>query len=287
MKTGGLLDKVSVFNIVVIPGITDSGVLSAAVAFCEAKRAFLIMDPPSSATIDALTVSPSIGGSALPGIPVSTNAALYFPYLASPDPVSGKSINLPPSGFVAGIFARTDQNRGVWKAPAGLETTINNTTGVVAGNVITDGQAGVLNTNAIDAIRTFPGQGTVVFGARTSVATNTSFQQWWYVPVRRMALFIEQTLHANLGWAVFEPNDVPLWNAMKASIEGFMLSLFRQGAFQGTTPSQAFLVKCDASTTTQTDIDNGVVNVLVGFAPLKPAEFVILQITQLAGQASS
>jgi phage tail sheath protein FI len=296
------LDKVSVFNIMAIPGITDIGVLSAAVAFCEGKRAFLIMDPPPKdlsthslsapwpdvTGVDTLVVAVTQAApNVLSLIPQSVNAALYFPYLASPDPVTGQTINLPPSGTVAGIYARTDQNRGVWKAPAGLETTINNISGVVPGGVMTDMQAGVLNQNAVNAIRTFAGAGTVVFGARTVAATNPSFQQWTYVPVRRMALFIEQTLYANLGWVVFEPNDVPLWNAVKSTIERFMLSLFRQGAFQGTSPSQAFLVKCDSSTTTQDDIDNGKVNVLVGFAPLKPAEFVIIQITQLAGQASS
>jgi phage tail sheath protein FI len=295
LASGTLLDKLPVFNIMVIPGITNNGVLSAAAAFCENHRAFLIMDSPALDTggknlsIEDLVGDPTIGDSAgsLATIPLSANAALYYPYLTSTDPVSGNTIRLPPSGSVAGIFARTDQNRGVWKAPAGLETIINNTTGVAPEGVMTDMQAGVLNKAAIDAIRTFPGQGTVVFGARTTVATNTAFQQWWYVPVRRMALFIEQTLYANLGWVVFEPNDVPLWNAIKSTIERFMLSLFRQGAFQGTTPSDAFLVKCDSSTTTQDDINNGKVNVLVGFAPLKPAEFVIIQITQLTGQASS
>jgi uncharacterized protein len=152
---------------------------------------------------------------------------------------------------------------------------------------MTDMQAGVLNQNAINAIRTFPGQGTVVFGARTSAAGNPGFQQWMYVPVRRMALFIEQSLYSSLGWAVFEPNDTPLWNALKSAVEKFMLSLYQKGAFKGSSPSQAFLVQCDASTTTQDDIDNGVVKIVVGFAPLKPAEFVIVQIIQLAGQASS
>jgi uncharacterized protein len=154
---------------------------------------------------------------------------------------------------------------------------------------MTDGRAGVLNDKAINAIRTFPDIGTVVFGARTLVGAkeNSAFQQWRYVPVRRIALFIEQTLYRNLGWAVFEPNDEPLWIAIRTSIERFMLSLFRQGAFQGGKPSEAFIVKCDSSTTTQTDIDNGIVNVLVGFCPLKPAEFVIIKIAQLAGQVQA
>ncbi len=144
-----------------------------------------------------------------------------------------------------------------------------------------------MNPLGVNCIRTFPGSGTVVFGARTTTTGNLAFEQWRYVPVRRMALFLEQTLLANLGWVVFEPNDEPLWLAVTTSIQAFMLTLFHQGAFQGSTPSQAFQVKCDSSTTTQTDIDNGVVNILVGFAPLKPAEFVVIQIAQLAGQAQS
>jgi phage tail sheath protein FI len=127
----------------------------------------------------------------------------------------------------------------------------------------------------------------VIWGARSTVTDNSAFQQWRYVPVRRTALFIEQSLIRNLGWVVFEPNDEPLWSAIRLSIENFMLSLFRQAAFQGATPSQAFLVKCDKTTTTQTDIDLGIVNIVVGFRPLKPAEFVIIKIAQLAGQVQA
>ena len=136
-------------------------------------------------------------------------------------------------------------------------------------------------------MRNFPGIGPVVWGARTSISENMAYQQWKYVPVRRMALFLEQSLYATLGWVVFEPNDEPLWTSIVTSIQAFMLGLFRQGAFQGRTPSQAFQVKCDSSTTTQADIDNGIVNIVVAFAPLKPAEFVVIQIAQLAGQAQT
>ncbi|WNG35777.1 phage tail sheath family protein [Archangium violaceum] len=286
------LDKVDVINLLALPGVSSFGVLSEALAFCERKRAFLIMDPPPEASADGTVGPPDkdiVGGFMNNNlIPKSSpNGALYFPYLVSPDPLTGKSAALAPSGFVAGIYARTDANRGVWKAPAGLETTVNNVLGVVDSGRMTDMRAGVLNNAAVNAVRTFPASGTVVFGARTLVAANTAFQQWKYVPVRRTALFIEQTLYANLGWVVFEPNAEPLWVAIRTSIEAFMLSLFRQGAFFGTTPSEAFQVKCDGTTTTQADIDNGRVNILVGFRPLKPAEFVIIQIAQLAGQAQS
>lgn len=284
------LDKVPIFNLLVIPGIVSNSIWSAALAFCERKQAFAILDSPIEAAADTSSAPlPLIGELIEEGIaiPKSTNGALYFPYLKSTDPITGDSIELPPSGFVAGIYAKTDLNRGVWKAPAGLETTILNTTGVVERGRMTDQRQGVLNFLGVNCLRNFPGIGTVVFGARTLVTKNPAYQEFRYVPVRRITLFIEQTLYRNLGWVVFEPNDEPLWSAIRLSIENFMLSLFNQGAFQGSTPGQAFRVKCDQSTTTQTDIDNGVVNIIVAFAPLKPAEFVIVKIAQLAGQVQS
>jgi phage tail sheath protein FI len=280
------LDKLDIFNLLILPGVADAGIWSQALAFCEKKRAFFIMDPPPGRSADGVGNLPLVQDD-VDVIPKSANGALYFPYLLSPDPLTGNQVRLPPSGFVAGIYARTDNNRGVWKAPAGLETTVLNTAGVVEEGRMTDLRQGVLNPKGVNCLRTFAGVGTVVFGARTLVTQNPAFQQWRYVPVRRMALFIEQTLFANLGWVVFEPNDEPLWLAIRTSIDGFMLSLFRQGAFQGDKPSQAFQVKCDSSTTTQTDIDNGIVNIIVAFRPLKPAEFVIIKIAQLAGQVQS
>jgi phage tail sheath protein FI len=174
----------------------------------------------------------------------------------------------------------------VWKAPAGFQAMTNNTTGVVERGRMTDQQQGLLNPIGVDCLRVFPNiANPVVFGARTLVTLTD--EQWRYVPVRRMALFLEQTFYANLGWVVFEPNDEPLWAAIRMSLNAFMLGLFRQGAFQGTTPSQAFKVSCDNQTTTQADIDNGIVNIVVAFAPLKPAEFVIITISQLAGQTQT
>jgi uncharacterized protein len=282
------LDKVSIFNLLAIPGIADSSVWSAALAFCERKQAFAILDPPENAVADPSSAPLPLMADLMDSIvPKSQNGAIYFPYLLSNDPLTGRTLPRPPSGFVAGIYARTDLNRGVWKAPAGLETIIANTIGVVESGRMTDARQGTLNPKGVNCLRSFPGVGTVVYGARTLVAENVAFQQWKYVPVRRMALFIEQTLLRNLGWVVFEPNDEPLWAAIRTSIEGFMLSLFDRGAFQGSTPSQAFQVKCDKSTTTQQDIDNGIVNIVVAFAPLKPAEFVIVKIAQLAGQVQA
>lgn len=298
---GGSLDKVPVFNLMALPGISDNATLAQALSFCEGKRAFFIMDPPANAVTDtlagALPGAPAHGaaiadiwngvaaGTTAP--PVSHNGAIYFPYLQSTDPVTGAAITVPPSGYVAGIFAREDSNRGVWKSPAGLETTILGTGGVVPWGAMTDPQQGDLNPLGINCIRTFPGIGSVVFGARTLVSENPAYEQWKYLAVRRMALFIEQSLYASLRWAIFEPNDTPLWNALKQEVSAFMLGLFRQGAFAGTTVAQAFQVQCDSTTTSGTDVDQGTVNILVGFAPLKPAEFVVIQIAQLAGQSSS
>lgn len=291
------LDKVPIFNLLILPGITDPGVLSDAAAFCERKLAFMIIDPPYNSSADefggltadhiqTVAIGDSLNTTFFP--PVEKNAALYFPYILSTDPVSGASIEMPPSGTVAGIFASTDASRGVWKAPAGLATSILNSTGVVPWGLLTDPQQGVLNTLGVNCLRQFPGSGTVVFGARTMVTADPALSNMWrYVPVRRMALFLEQTLYSNLGWVVFEPNAEPLWTSIRTSIGAFMLGLFNQGAFQGDQPSDAFQVKCDGQTTVQADIDNGIVNIVVAFAPLKPAEFVVINIAQLAGQASS
>ena len=192
---------------------------------------------------------------------------------------------MAPSGYVAGVFATTDSTRGVWKAPAGIATPLLGTTGPVANGVMNDQQQGVLNLDSINCLRTLSNS-TVVYGARTLVAANQAFAQSKYVPVRRMTLFIEQTLVSNLTWVVFEPNAEPLWIAITMTIEVFLLSLFNQGALQGTTPSDAFQVKCDKTTTTPADQQNGVVNIVVGVALLKPAEFVVITISQLAGQTS-
>jgi phage tail sheath protein FI len=290
------LDKVPIFNLLLLPGITNSAVLAEALAYAEQKRAFYIMDPPANAVADEaathLSDAPA-GATAIAEIlsstppPLSANGALYFPYLKTTDPVTFASMSSPPSGYVAGIFAREDVGRGVWKSPAGLETTILGTSGVVPWGIMTDPQNGVLYTapNFVNCLRSFPGMGTVVFGARTLVSANPAFEQWRYV-VRRMALFIEQSLYASLKWAIFEPNDTPLWNALTDEVNAFMLGLYRQGAFQGSA-DKAFKVQCDATTTSQADIDNGIVNIVVSFAPLKPAEFVVVKIAQLAGQSST
>jgi uncharacterized protein len=287
-KADAPLDKVDIFNLLVLPGVADKNVWTAALTYCGQKRAFFIMDPAPNWSADdtfldmgMTKIQDGIDSNLVPT--ESDNGALYFPYLQTTDPVTGQTVDRPPSGFVAGVIARTDTARGVWKAPAGLEASIANTDGVVDSGKMTDMRQGTLNPIGVNVLRAFPGAGTVIWGART-LGTATR-EPWRYVPVRRMALFLEQTLLANLGWVVFEPNDEPLWTAIRISVEGFMLSLFRQGAFEGSTPSSAFVVQCDHSTTTDDDIDKGIVNIIVGFRALKPAEFVVIKIAQLAGQA--
>jgi len=179
-------------------------------------------------------------------------------------------------------MARTDTQRGVWKAPAGIEATLR---GVPELTVkMTNAENGELNPLGINCIRSFPVIGRVLWGSRTMRGADILADDYKYVPVRRLALYIEESLFRGTQWVVFEPNDEPLWAQIRLNVGAFMNTLFRQGAFQGTTPKQAYFVKCDNETTTQNDIDQGIVNIVVGFAPLKPAEFVIIKLQQIAGE---
>jgi phage tail sheath protein FI len=213
----------------------------------------------------------------------SRNSALYFPRIREPDPTKNGAVGtFAAAGALAGLYARTDAERGVWKAPAGTSATIVGATGL--SYTLTDRENGTLNPLGLNALRTFPVIGTVSWGARTGRGADALADEYKYVPVRRLALFLEESLYRGTQWVVFEPNDEPLWSQVRLNLGAFMHTLFAQGAFQGRTPRDAYFVKCDKETTTQTDINNGVVNILVGFAPLKPAEFVIIRIQQLAGQ---
>lgn len=273
------LDDTGLFNLLVMPGITDAGVLADAAAYCAERRAFLILDAPPSAS-DASSMVAAMAGQSLPK---SDHAALYFPWTTIADPLnSGQPRLTPPSGSVAGLYARIDSSRGVWKAPAGTEAHLAGVQSLAL--QLTDADNGRLNPLGVNCLRTFPVNGTVAWGARTLRGSDALASEYKYVPVRRMALYIEESLFRGTQWAVFEPNDEALWAQIRSNIDAFMYGLFRQGAFQGNTPREAYLVKCDRETTTQNDIDNGVVNILVGFAPLKPAEFVIIRMQQIAGQ---
>jgi uncharacterized protein len=288
-KTGIFaLEKADIFNLLVIPPDTANGdtlidpVLTTALAYCERKRAILLVDPPFAWTHK----DDAKNGVPISGLGPSANAAIYFPRIRKANPLHQNQIEtFVPSGTVAGIIARTDLQRGVWKAPAGLEASMN---GVAALTVsMTDAENGELNPLGINCLRTLPAAGNVVWGARTMVGDDRLSSQWKYLPVRRTALFIEETLYRSSKWAVFEPNDEPLWSALRLNIGAFMHGLFRQGAFQGQSPKDAYFVQCDSTTTTQADIDRGIVNIVVGFAPLKPAEFVVIYIQQIAGNIAT
>ena len=279
-----LLD-VDIFNILCMPGVTDlqpddpTAVLSTAVPFCERQRAFCIIDCPESwKTLDDALDKHGDFSSVR-----SKNAAMYFPRVEMSDPLDDNRLRtFPPCGVIAGIYARTDATRGVWKAPAGQEASLTGVRSLVY--KLTDRENGLLNPLGINCLRVFPIVGSVNWGARTLHGADVLASEWKYVPVRRLALFLEESLYRGTQWVVFEPNDEPLWAQIRLNIGAFMNNLFRQGAFQGGTPREAYFVKVDKETTTQNDQNLGIVNIVVGFAPLKPAEFVIVKIQQIAGQ---
>ena len=266
------LTHVDLFNLLVLPddvAANSTTVMSTAMTYCEKRRAFLIVDPPTSVN----TLPAAQDWISDPGTPKSPNAAAYFPRLKIPDPMQGyRPRAMDSAGTMAGLYARTDASRGVWKAPAGTEATLRGPTGVDV--PLNDPEQGTLNPLGLNASRALPVYGNVVWGARTLHGADQLASQWKYIPVRRLALYIEESLFRGTKWAVFEPNDEPLWAQIRLSVGSFMHGLFRQHAFEGSAPRQAYLVKCDSETTTQSDIDLGIVNIIVGFAPLKPAEFV-------------
>jgi phage tail sheath protein FI len=292
-KTGiHALEEVDVFNLLCIPraaNATGAGgdlteteaqaVMSVAISYCERRRAFFLMDTPAGID-DPAEIREWLDDNATLR---HRNAALYYPRLRIPDPLDNFRLRtVGASGTIAGLCARIDASRGVWKAPAGTEATLRNV--VELDDLLSDQENGALNPRGINCLRSFPVYGNVCWGARTLDGADVQASEWKYIPVRRLALMLEESLFRGTQWVVFEPNDEPLWSQIRLNIGAFMQSLFRQGAFQGRSPREAYFVKCDGETTTQNDIDLGVVNIVVGFAPLKPAEFVILRIQQLAGQ---
>jgi phage tail sheath protein FI len=210
------------------------------------------------------------------------HAAVFWPRLQIPQQTSPMPKTIDPSGSIAGLMARTDGRFGVWTAPAGLEATIRGVVGL--SRVISDEENGELNPRALNAIRLFP-SGVVSWGARMMVgADDTGNIDDKYIPVRRTMLFIEESLYRGLKFAVFQPNAEPLWASIRLAAGSFMNGLMRQGAFASRNKAEAYYVLCDATTTTETDRNLGIVNVIVAFAPLKPAEFVVLTVRQIAGQ---
>ena len=280
------LDDVDLFNMLCIPPLerdSDGNTsMAKAAKYCKDNRAIMILDPPSNWTD---TESAKNGVNVLRatiGDP-SDHSAVYFPRIIMPDSLQeNRKATFAPCGAIAGIIARTDTQRGVWKAPAGTEATFSGVRELTY--KLTDGQNGQLNPLGLNCIRNFNVYGNVIWGSRTLDGADALSSDWKYLPIRRLALFIEESLFRGTQWVVFEPNDEPLWAQIRLNVGAFMHRLFRQGAFQGMTPKDAYYVKCDHETNPQAEINLGIVNIEVGFAPLKPAEFVIIKIQQIAGQ---
>ena len=279
------LENADLFNLLVIPPYTPTVDLvkadwDAAVAYARERRAVVLIDAPSAwASAAAVTAANAITAVASR----NENATMFFPRLNLSNPLRDNRVeSYAPAGAVAGVIARTDAARGVWKSAAGIEATLNGVLGLTV--PLTDPENGSINPLGVNCLRDFLNTGPVVWGARTLRGSDALASEWKYLAVRRMALFLEETLYRATQWVVFEPNDEPLWAQIRLNIGAFLQGLFRQGAFQGRTPREAYFVKCDRETTTQADINLGIVNILVGFAPLKPAEFVVIKIQQIAGE---
>jgi hypothetical protein len=274
------LDDKEDVSLIAVPGIGSPALVGAGMNYCANRSlsdCFFIGD--LGQTDDTVDEVKNFRNAITPK---NSYGAIYTPWVRMLDPTgrSATPILAPPSGFVAGLYAKTDGQRGVWKAPAGTSVALGGGVGLAVN--LTDAQQGNLNPLNINVIRQFAGSGIVLWGARTV----TSDPALNYIPVRRMTIFLRVSIYRGIQWAVFEPNDEDLWSSLRLTIGSFMMTLFRQDAFQGATPAQAFFVKCDNETTTQADIDAGIVNVLVGFAPLKPAEFVVVKISQKVGQTA-
>ena len=277
--------KIHNVSIIVLPGqswaVDGSGnaVISETLAHCEKmKNRVLIIDAPETVELS------NAGEIATMALPTSSYSVLYYPWVGVSNPVYhpdrnpsvSSTINIAPSAIAAGMWAKFDAERGVWKAPAGVRAQLNGVSSLKfqVGNLEQD----KLNPLGVNCIRKMPNFGLVFWGARTLAATDP---EWRYIPVRRTAIFIEQSIYEGIQWTVFEPNDHRLWSALRGNIGNFMNGLFRDGAFQGEKASDAYFVRCGlGDTMTQGDIDTGQVIVIVGFAPLKPAEFVIVRIEQ-------
>ena len=290
-KTGfHALDTVDLMNLMVLPAdhaLTDAErrqLWGPASIYAQSRRAFLLIDSPDAWT-DAegrpAVVQTTDDINNLRATVVKDYSGVFYPKIQFNS--GGVVRTIGASGAIAGLFARTDGSRGVWKAPAGTEADIRNIVGLAT--KLTDLENGVLNKLGVNCSRTFP-SGFVNWGARTMDGSDDLGSEWKYIPIRRLALMIEESLYRGTQWIVFEPNDEPLWAKIRLNVGVFMNGLFRQGAFQGATPNEAYFVKCDAETTTQADRNLGIVNIEVGFAPLKPAEFVVITIQQIAGDLS-
>ena len=273
------------FNLLVLTPVDPGGdvqpaTLAAAAKFAQARRAMLIVDAPAAWRDVATAVNARDDFFAVFGT-ASSNAACYFPRVTLTGADGTQVTDVGASGAIAGLYASTDSARGVWKTPAGIAVKLGGISDLALR--MSDVDNGRLNPVAVNCLRSLPTVGDVVWGGRTMDGDDLSGSQWKYVSVRRLALYIEESLFRGTQWVVFEPNDEPLWAQVRLDVGAFMHSLFRQGAFQGTSAKDAYFVKCDKDNNPQASIDQGVLNVTIGFAPLKPAEFVVVTIQQITG----
>jgi phage tail sheath protein FI len=261
------LDDVDDLNLLSLPGLATGRILAEGAAYARGRRAFFLGDPAASrsATLEAVRAIHAADAG---------HAAVYFPRLRVPDPLQPSATRLAgPAASVAGLLARTDRERGVWAVAAGTTAHVAGAVGLAS--AVDDRAAATLRARGINAIREAPGHGIVVWGAR-SVGGETD--EWKYIPIRRLALFIEESVYRGLEWTVLEPNDEPTWKLARRQVEAFLGELYRQGAFAGATPESSFFVRCGEDTMTQNDLNQGTLIVEVGIAPLRPAEFVIFRI---------
>lgn len=282
----GVLDTVDIFNLLCIPPDNiqtptdiDPSVWAAAADYCVRRRAMVILDSPVAWTNNAKQGNFSYLDPTELGIEGDNarNAAVYFPRVIEADALmKGNPASFAPCGIIAGVIAHTDSTRGVWKAPAGINAALSSIVELELD--LTDDQNGTLNPLGINCLRSFPVIGPVVWGARTLRGADQLEDDYKYIPVRRLALYIEESLYRGTTWAAYEPNAEPLWASLRLSVSAFLTDLQQQGAFYSS------FVQCDNTTTTPDDIARGVVNIVVGIAPVKPAEFVVIQIQQIAGQ---
>lgn len=283
------LQNATPFNLLCIPPLglspgrdINARTRNAAARYCQQRRAIYLVDPLASWTSAAHVVgSDGLDGTAW-GMARIANVALYFPAVMQPDPLQGDRLTrFAPCGAVAGVIARTDGNRGVWKAPAGRDATLYGVPALAVSISSTENRQ--LNALGVNCLRALPMIGRVVWGARTMLGADRLGSQWKYLAVRRLALHIEASLEQGTQWCAFEVNDEPLWGQLRLAVEAFMASLFRDGAFQGDRSSEAYFVKCGRDTTAAGDIARGIVNIEVGFAALRPAEFIVIRVQQAAG----
>ncbi len=289
------LDHADLFNLLCIPPLKRSGgdvgkpTWDAAVAYAKSRRAFVIVDPAEHWATAEDVLDPSTGVASV--VTTADNAAIYFPRVLANDPLTEAVAGFAPGGAIAGIFAGTDAQRGVWTAPAGIQAAMAGVVGLSLGGTtnpgkIADAESGKLNAAGINCLRNFPVYGDVVWGARALEGEDRLASDWKYIPVRRLGFYIEESVFRGTQWVVFEPSSPSLWAQITLEVGNFMQTLFRQGAFKGATPAEAYFVRCDSSTMTPHDIANGLINILIGFAAVRPAEYVVIRVQQTAAQDS-